>query len=184
MFMEDREMDKLLLLPGIQQLKDDYAEKLTALADEIKNDGLAIRQKQEEEMNELECAMRNVQHQRQKAAILVIDEYEHKVDMLVAAMNATLSDDGDGDGGGGGGGGGGGDGDGEMNEKKIKKEYIEKMNIENGDMRNSTFEQEIILVEKTENIVNEFESRYGDLRAASADLMENYFRDAEVSVFS
>ena len=81
--------------------------------------------------------------------------------MLVEAMNATL-DSGE-----------------DMNEKKAKQDYIEHMKKANGVMRNITLEQEIILVEKTENIVNEFESRYGDLRAASADLMEHYFRDAE-----
>ena len=60
------------------QLKDDYAEKLTALADEIKNEGLAIRKRQVLEMNDLDDAICAVQRQRQQEAIIVIQEYEQK----------------------------------------------------------------------------------------------------------
>ena len=66
-----------------------------------------------------------------------------------------------------------------INEKDIQKKYIVAMQEKNNVLRTDALEQEITLVEKTESILSEFESRYGDLRAASADLMESYFRDAE-----
>ena len=160
MFMEDHEMDKLLILPGIQQLKDDYAEKLTALAEDVKNPGLAIRQRQLIEITNLEIAIGNVQKKRQNETILIIKNYTKYVFKENMNMNEDLNNN-------------------SINEKDIQKKYIVAMQEKNNVLRTDALEQEITLVEKTESILSEFESRYGDLRAASADLMESYFRDAE-----
>ena len=65
------------------------------------------------------------------------------------------------------------------NKSQIQFKYIQPMKEMNTRLNTISMEQEITLVENTEMILGEFESRYGDLRQASADIMESYFRAAE-----
>jgi hypothetical protein len=116
MYMEDNEILKLLVLPGVDVLKSDYNEKLTALADDVKGDGLAIRQRQLREIDKLNTAILRVQSKRQEQAIEAITTYDTNIqclkDQMYKAMDEedVMSDSGGG-----------------MSEQKIKQVYIGPM---------------------------------------------------------
>ena len=62
---------------------------------------------------------------------------------------------------------------------QITDRHVEGLREANDGMKAALMSQEVKLVERIEMVLGEFESRYGDLRSASADLMERYFRAAE-----
>ena len=164
MFMEDHEMTKLLILPGIQQLKDDYSEKLTALADEINDDGLAIHQRQVVEIESLDEALETAQRERQTEAIESISAHRDKERGIVDGITQRLEEH-------------------EVNMEAGSvidpNKEMNSLRKDNTSLRKRLMEQEVRLVERVEMIISEFENRYSDLRAANTDLMERYFRAAE-----
>ena len=89
-------------------MKDDYAEKLTALADDVKNPGLAIRERQMVEISNLDQAIRTAQRQRQEQAVGIIKEYSDKMKRMVNDMDTELETAENTN----------------MNEKDIKKKYL------------------------------------------------------------
>ena len=116
MYMEDNEILKLLILPGVDVLKSDYNEKLTALADDVKGDGLAIRQRQLREIEKLNNAILRVQSERQEQAIEAITTYDTNIQRLKDQMYKAMDEeDAMSDSGGG------------MSEQKIKQVYIGPM---------------------------------------------------------
>jgi hypothetical protein len=143
MFMEDHEITKLLLLPGAQLLKDDYGEKLTALADDVKNNGLVIRQNQLKEITKLNNAILRVQKGRQNKAIEAISLYEEKFNEMKNKLYQTLNNDDD-----------------TINVSNIKMEYIEPMKQLCNDLQKLSLEQEIALVETTESIIGKEEQHF------------------------
>ncbi len=164
MFMEDHEMVKLLILPGIQQLKDDYAEKLTALADDINGDGLAIHERQVAEIQALDVALEAAQRERQQEAVDCIAMHRDLERSTIDGITQRL----------------------EEQEANMEADTFIDTNKEmlvlrkaNTELTERLMEQEVRLVERVEMIVSEFENRYSDQRAANTDLMERYFRAAE-----
>ena len=164
MFMEDHEIVKLLILPGIQHLKDDYSEKLTALADDVNSEGLAIHQRQLAEIQSLEIALEAAQRERQAEAIDCIAAYTSKERKTISDITQRLEDQ-----------------ESTMEAATFMDitRKMQRLRKDNTDLRERLMEQEVRLVERVEIIISEFENRYSDQRAANMDLMERYFRAAE-----
>ena len=166
MFQEDIDTQKLLdaRLKGLDELKADYGERLSGLAEDVKGDGLKKYEEQQIELNAFNDMLKEARQKGQQKAIAAIRTYKEKETEVFNALRAKLEDYGDND---------------EDEYIEVKDSDFKTLKQDNMMCKKDLLRVESDLTDQCDLILNEFEARYGKLRAQSADIMEKYFRGAE-----
>ena len=168
MFSEDIDTKKLLEAPlkGLKDIKADYGERLSGLKEDVKGDGLKKYEEQKEELNAFKEMLKEARESGQRKSIAVIRSYkENEVEVFdrlrqqVEDYNLNAAED-----------------DAYI---EVKDSDFKTLKDENLKCKQELMKIESDLTEQCDLILNEFEARYGKLRAQSAEIMEQYFRGAE-----
>ena len=148
----------------MDELKADYGERLSGLAEDVKGDGLKKYEEQQIELNAFNDMLKEARQKGQQKAIAAIRTYKEKETEIFNALRAKLEDYGDND---------------EDEYIEVKDSDFKTLKQDNMMCKKDLLRVESDLTDQCDLILNEFEARYGKLRAQSADIMERYFRGAE-----
>ena len=139
----------------------DYGERLSAIAEDVKGDGLKNYDEQQVELNTFEYVLKEARQKGQQKAIDVIRNYKEKESEVFNHLRAKLEDY------------AANDDDDEYIE--LKDSDFKTLKEANVVCKKELLRIESDLTEQCDIILNEFEARYGKLRAKSAEIMEKYF---------
>jgi|EP00945_MAST-04E_sp_MAST-4E-sp1_P001341 hypothetical protein len=167
MFREDPETQKLLEAPlkGLDEIKSDYAERLSGLGEDVKGDGIKLYEDQKVELKDFQDATKSARDASQKKSVQIVSEYSAKEKTLFEEIRTRVET--------------------AMDEDEevppISEKDFDGLKSDLSGLKESLMENELLLSEECELILSEFEVRYGKMKEKSAEVMERYFRGAEDS---
>ena len=156
MFKEDQEMHKLMVLPGIKELLEDYQERINDAAEEFKGKGM---EKYKERVQEEE----NFRESTESARVLAIQDSHKLMRPLLDAKNELVT---------------------KLQESEEDEPDISGIDELMGNVDSlvaKLISTEVKRMEAIEKIANLFETRVGDIQKIQLENQNEFFRSVEES---
>lgn len=152
MFKEDSEMSKLRLLPGITELLENYRESFNSISESFKASGLERSGEREAELSGFLEALDEMRVKGEQESVVLIQDFNKEKKKAFRELS--------------------------------KREHVEFADLDalrrlTGGLGNSLMDLEMQQVEQFDDLINEFEVAFGEMKNGSLDSQQTYFRSVE-----
>jgi len=152
MFKEDTEIEKLKMFPGMSELQEDYRANFNALSEQFKVQGLERLNARETECTLFQDALDSMRGESQAESITIIEAYNRKKKRVMMSVKE---------------------------KEVVESSDFDQLRKETGGMGEILLDLEVQQVEKTEDLINELENVLTEMKAATLDAQQNWFRGVE-----
>jgi len=152
MFKEDTEIAKLKSFPGMSELQEDYRANFNALSEQFKVQGLERLEAREAECKLFQEALDSMRQESQAESISIIEGYNRRKKRVMIALK---------------------------DKEVVETSDFDQLRKETGSMGELLLDLEVQQVEKTEDLINELENVLTEMKAATLDAQQNWFRGVE-----
>jgi len=152
MFKEDTEIAKLKSFPGMSELQEDYRANFNALSEQFKVQGLERLEAREAECKLFQEALDSMRQESQAESISIIESYLGRKKRVMLALK---------------------------DKEVVETSDFDQLRKETGSMGELLLDLEVQQVEKTEDLINELENVLTEMKAATLDAQQNWFRGVE-----
>jgi hypothetical protein len=152
MFDEDSEIGKLKVIPGVIDLIDGFQDNFNGMSEDFKKCGLEKMEMKNVEYNAYSQALLRMRQDNENKAILLTESYK-KIEKKFLLSLSTF--------------------------EIVTESDVEPLKAAARKLNNDLMDLEIQQVEMFDDITNEFDTNFGELRNASVDSHQTYFRSIE-----
>jgi len=169
MLEEDSELSKLRTLPGVNEMLEDYQDKVNEACEEFRALGMEQYELRKAEHAAFSAVVqRTMDTAADESRVLVEKFYAEKNETVQEAldlMNRLAEDD--------------GGSVSSIKEMQVAKGRLQELVRRVNELRDELINIEVKQLELQDKMVNEFESRYGEIKNKNLDLQNTCFRKVE-----
>ncbi len=151
MFKEDTEMPKLILLPGINLLKEEFTEKFNNLFANLKTIGLQSHLEMTTEHEDIVNTIEEAKRKKHEQSVAIIDAFNKKKKRIFREL--TDADD-----------------------ARSVVSQLEGLKVDLDNMNEQLMELEMELVEQMQDIIDAFDTNYNKLATAMKGRFQDFFQ--------
>jgi hypothetical protein len=155
MFKEDTELSKLQQFPGCTELLEDYRANFNALSEQFKTTGLERLKAREDEYGLFDSALTSMRDESEAEGVSIIEAFnKQKKKVFMRVKEKSM-------------------------EGHIESTDFDELRKETGRMGEILMDLEIQQTEKFDDLINELENTFIEMKAASIDAQQLWFRTVE-----